>query len=55
MGKHKCFFCKIISGKAAGSIVYEDELVMAFLDAYPLNHGHIMMSKMRQGEQVRNA
>ena len=49
MGKHKCIFCKIINGKAAGSIVYKDELVMAFLDVFELNPGHIKMIGMRHG------
>ncbi|MCP4514118.1 MAG: HIT family protein, partial [Delftia sp.] len=30
-----CIFCQIIQGKAPGSIVYQDELAVAFLDIHP--------------------
>jgi len=43
MTKNACIFCDIINRKAAGSIVYEDELVIAFHDAFPLNPGHILV------------
>ncbi len=31
-----CLFCKIVSGKAPGHVIMEDEKHMAFLDAFPL-------------------
>lgn len=43
MKTNNCIFCDIINRKAEGSIVYEDELVMAFHDAYPLNSGHTLV------------
>lgn len=53
MGKHKCIFCEIINGKADGSIVYEDELVMAFHDAFPLNPGHILVVPKVHAKDIR--
>lgn len=39
-----CVFCKIISGQAPASVVYEDELVLAFMDIQPVNPGHVLIT-----------
>jgi histidine triad (HIT) family protein len=38
-----CIFCQIIQRRAPGSIVYEDELAVAFLDIHPINPGDTMV------------
>ena len=38
-----CIFCKIASGEKACLRVYEDELVVAFMDIDPINEGHILL------------
>lgn len=38
-----CIFCDIANKKLETNIVYEDEVVMAFLDCDPINEGHILM------------
>lgn len=38
-----CTFCRIVSGQQSGSIVYEDERVVAFLDVMPINTGHTLI------------
>ena len=38
-----CIFCKIIAGEIPSVKVYEDDLVFAFLDIAPINHGHILV------------
>ncbi|HEV7746668.1 MAG TPA: HIT family protein [Pyrinomonadaceae bacterium] len=38
-----CIFCKIISGELAASIVFEDEISLAFLDHRPLFPGHSLL------------
>jgi len=38
-----CIFCKIVRKQAPASIVYEDEVVMVFLDLRPLNIGHTLV------------
>jgi histidine triad (HIT) family protein len=38
-----CIFCKIVAKQAPSSILYEDELVMTFLDIRPLNMGHTLV------------
>jgi len=38
-----CVFCKIVAGEIPSSKVYEDDLVMAFLDIAPINPGHTLI------------
>ncbi len=38
-----CVFCKIIAGEIPSGRIYEDELVYAFMDISPINHGHILV------------
>ncbi len=38
-----CIFCKIIAGEADGDVVYQDELVTAFMDIHPINPGHVLI------------
>ena len=39
----QCIFCKIISGEIPAAKIYEDELVLAFLDIGPINFGHTLV------------
>lgn len=36
-------FCQIIEGTAPGSLVYEDDRVVAFMDTAPFNAGHVLI------------
>jgi histidine triad (HIT) family protein len=47
-----CTFCKIVRGEAPASCVYEDEKVMAFLSARPINVGHTLVVPRRHYENV---
>lgn len=38
-----CIFCKIISGKAPGRKLYQDELVTAFRDKNPVAPTHVLI------------
>jgi histidine triad (HIT) family protein len=38
-----CTFCAIAAGEVPASVVHEDELSVAFLDARPLFHGHVLL------------
>jgi histidine triad (HIT) family protein len=38
-----CIFCKIVHKQAPASIIYEDEIVIVFLDLRPLNMGHSLV------------
>jgi histidine triad (HIT) family protein len=39
-----CIFCKIVSGEAPASIVYENEDTMAFMDLGQVNPGHVIVA-----------
>lgn len=38
-----CLFCKIIKGEIPCKKIYEDELVLAFLDINPASYGHTLV------------
>ena len=42
-----CVFCKIISGEFSSFKLYEDDDVMAFLSAGPVNYGHTLVIPKR--------
>ncbi len=39
-----CIFCKIVSGEAPASVIYEDELTIAFMDIGQVNPGHAIVA-----------
>lgn len=38
-----CIFCRIIAGEIPSTKIYEDDLVLAFMDISPINFGHILV------------
>ena len=48
-----CVFCKIARGEVAASIVYEDELTMAFVDLRQFHPGHTLVIPRRHIPDVR--
>jgi len=38
-----CIFCKIIAGEIPSTKIFEDELVLAFMDIGPINFGHVLV------------
>ena len=44
MFNDSCIFCKIVVKQAPASIIYEDSLVIAFLDIRPLSRGHTLVT-----------
>lgn len=45
-------FAKIIAREIPAEIVYEDEIVLAFLDINPINHGHTLVVPKKQFKDV---
>jgi histidine triad (HIT) family protein len=39
----ECIFCSIVRGVEPASVVHSDRKVMAFLDAQPVNPGHVLI------------
>ena len=38
-----CIFCLITAGRADASRIYEDDLVVAFMDIHPVTPGHLLV------------
>lgn len=38
-----CIFCGIVAGEAPATALHEDDAVVAFLDAFPVNSGHALV------------
>ncbi|MBU0493463.1 MAG: HIT family protein [Chloroflexi bacterium] len=38
-----CIFCDIIAGQTPATVIYEDEVAIAFMDIQPINPGHLLV------------
>lgn len=47
-----CIFCKIIKGEIPCYKIYEDDLVMAFLDINPMTRGHTLIIPKEHKENI---
>lgn len=47
-----CIFCKIIKGKVPCDKLYEDQLVLVFLDISPMNPGHTLVIPKQHYETI---
>src|SRR4051812_4374298 len=43
----ECVFCRIIEGELPASIVYMDDLVIAFMDINPVTTGHLLVVPLK--------
>ncbi|MHA2272197.1 MAG: HIT family protein [Candidatus Hodarchaeales archaeon] len=50
-----CIFCKIIAREIPAAIFYENENVIAFLDAFPAVKGHCLVVPKRHTESLRTS
>jgi histidine triad (HIT) family protein len=49
-----CVFCEIVERKAPASIVYEDDIVLAFMSIGPVNPGHLLVIPKRHYELMED-
>jgi histidine triad (HIT) family protein len=54
MGVQDCIFCKIASGQIPATKIYEDEVIVAFLDIGPISDGHTLVMPRQHFEKVHN-
>ncbi len=47
-----CIFCAIAAKQVPASIVYEDELCVAFMDIFPMRPAHILVINKRHAQYV---
>jgi len=50
--KETSVFTRIINGEIAVHQIYEDDRVIAFLDAHPLNEGHTLVIPKKQIDHI---
>ena len=43
----ECVFCEIVDGRLPASVVFRDDLVMAFMDIRPVNMGHVLVIPLK--------
>ncbi|TFG98829.1 HIT family protein [Candidatus Thorarchaeota archaeon] len=43
MSSDDCIFCKIVRGEIPSSVIFEDDICMAFLDVFPVTKGHSLL------------
>ena len=48
-----CIFCSIVDGEIPSHTVYEDDTVLAFLDANPLARGHTLVIPKTHHSQLQ--
>ncbi len=54
MSAHDCIFCKIVTGRIPAIKIYEDDVVIAFLDIGPISDGHTLVVPRRHVEKVHS-
>lgn len=50
-----CIFCSIVAGNAPCHRVYEDAIVLAFMDIFPVGDGHLLVIPKRHYETLLEA
>jgi histidine triad (HIT) family protein len=54
MNADDCIFCKMVAGQIPVAKVYEDEIVLAFLDIGPISDGHTLVIPKRHFEKLHD-
>ena len=54
MGEDDCIFCKMVAGQIPVARVYEDEIVLAFLDIGPISDGHTLVISKQHFEKLHD-
>ena len=54
MGADDCIFCKMVAGQIPVAKVYEDEIVLAFLDIVPISDGHTLVIPKQHFEELHD-
>ena len=54
MSGNDCVFCKIVAGEIPVTRIYEDEVVLAFLDIGPVSDGHTLLISKQHFQRVHD-
>ncbi|MEZ5582689.1 MAG: HIT family protein [Candidatus Competibacteraceae bacterium] len=48
----RCVFCKIVNGAVPATVVYQDDLTVAFMDINPASDGHLLIVSKEHFENL---
>jgi len=54
MSVNDCVFCKMVAGQIPVTKIYEDEVVLSFLDIGPISDGHTLVIPKQHFERLHN-
>ena len=54
MNAGDCIFCRMVAGQIPVTKVYEDEIVLAFLDIGPISDGHTLVIPKQHFERLHD-
>ncbi len=54
MSAGDCLFCKMVAGQIPVAKIYEDEVVLAFLDIGPISDGHTLVIPKQHFEKLHD-
>jgi histidine triad (HIT) family protein len=54
MSVDDCLFCKMIAGKIPVTKIYEDEIILGFLDTGPISDGHTLVIPRQHFERLHD-
>lgn len=52
MSADDCIFCKMVAGQIPVTKIYEDDIVLSFLDIGPISDGHTLVIPKRHFEKL---
>ena len=52
MSVDECIFCKMVAGKIPATKIYEDHVILVFLDIGPLSDGHTLVIPKEHFEKL---
>ncbi|MCL2604935.1 MAG: HIT family protein [Defluviitaleaceae bacterium] len=47
-----CIFCKIAGGQLPAAVLYDDEMLIAIMDAFPATKGHVLIIPKAHAENL---
>lgn len=54
MGTDDCIFCKMVAGQIPVTKIYEDDVVLSFLDIGPVSDGHTLVIPKQHFERLHD-
>jgi histidine triad (HIT) family protein len=54
MGKDDCIFCQMVAGRISVTKIYEDDVILSFLDIGPVSDGHTLVIPKQHFERLHD-